>query len=108
MPSADAEQGDDGYLYMLAPKELVCELFVEIGVPCDGVFGRFIYHRRVASLKVPDSSLNLRGSAAPIRAIWVQTAIRCSRGSVLPSNDGRFGILKFSGIGFFQSSSASG
>jgi hypothetical protein len=37
MPLADAEQSGGGYLHMFAPRELVYELFVKVGVPGDGM-----------------------------------------------------------------------
>ncbi|KAK2376913.1 hypothetical protein QL285_077656 [Trifolium repens] len=52
-------------------------------------FGKFMYHLNAASFKVPESSLHFRWSAAPMMAVWVPTAIRCSDGSVFPSNAGR-------------------
>ena len=60
-------------------------------------FGKFIYHLNAASFKVPESSLHFRCSAAPMMAVCVPTAIRCSVGSVFPSNVGRCDVLKFFG-----------
>jgi hypothetical protein len=48
--------------------------------------GKFMYHLSAASFKVPESSLHFKCSAAPMMAICVLTAIRCSVGSVFPSN----------------------
>ncbi|MCI74299.1 hypothetical protein A2U01_0095563, partial [Trifolium medium] len=52
---------------------------------------------RAASLKVPESSLHFKCSAALMMAVWVPTAIKCSEGSDFQSNTGRCGVLKFSG-----------
>jgi hypothetical protein len=59
--------------------------------------GRFMYHLRVTSLRVPKYSLHFSGSTTSIIAGWVDTAIKCSKGSDLPSNVGKWRDLKFSG-----------
>ncbi|MCI72687.1 hypothetical protein A2U01_0093950, partial [Trifolium medium] len=48
-----------------------------------------MYHLKAASLRVPDKSLHFKCSFAPMIEVWVPTAIKCSRGSVFPSNVGR-------------------
>ncbi|MCI40539.1 hypothetical protein A2U01_0061772, partial [Trifolium medium] len=68
--------------------------FAQFSIEC---FGRFIYQRKAASYNVPENSLHFRCSEAPMMAVWVPTAIKCSSGSVFPSNEGRWGVLKLSG-----------
>jgi hypothetical protein len=60
-------------------------------------FGKFMYHLKAASFRVLESNLHFRWSAAPMIAVCVPTAIKCSEGSGFPSNAGRCGVLKFSG-----------
>jgi hypothetical protein len=76
--------------------------------PIMELLGRFMYHLKVASLKVSDSILHLKGSDAPIRDVCIPTAIRCSKWSIFPPNEGKLGILKFSGTSVSQSSWAKG
>ncbi|MCI34788.1 hypothetical protein A2U01_0056009, partial [Trifolium medium] len=47
-----------------------------------------MYHLRATSLKVPESSLHFKCSVAPVMAVCVPTAIKCSEGSDFPSNTG--------------------